>query len=79
MLCITRHVCLITEGRERRRERGLRTFERELQDGRVALRGRFVERGPTSAVRLQKPLLASDAQILQELPVTWREGGTEES
>ena len=47
------------------------TSERELQDGLVALSCCFVERDPASVVRLEKPILLLDAQILQQLLVTW--------
>ena len=52
------------------------TFEHELQDGLVALSCGFMERSPTSAVRLWKRFSLSDTKILQQLLVTCRDGGT---
>lgn len=55
--------------------RRIRTFERELQNGLVRLHCCFVERGPTSAVRLGKAVPLLDAQLLQELLITWTDEG----
>lgn len=54
----------------------IQTSECEFQDALVALSCCFMERSPTSAVCLWKPVSLSDTKVLQELLITWGDGRT---